>query len=52
MGPVEIIIIIALAAAAGLAVRSVIKRRGGCSCGCGGGKDCPGCAAKRKKEEL
>ena len=40
MGPVDIILIVLIACAAFLALRSVIRKRknGGCSCGCA---DCP-----------
>ena len=40
MGPVDIILILIVAGAAFLALRSVIRKRksGGCSCGCG---NCP-----------
>lgn len=53
MGPVDIILIILIAGAAALALRSVIKRkkRGGFGCGC---VDCPQkktCRTKPETEE-
>ena len=51
MNPVDILLIVILAAAVALALRRVVKnrRRGGCSCGCEG---CSGsCPAQQNKTQ-
>ena len=52
MGPVDIILIVLLAAAVGAALRRVIKnkKRGGCGCGCGC-DGCPGCSVPGKDSQ-
>ena len=49
MSAVDILLILAVLAAAALAVRSIVKRRksGGCSCGC---SDCTASCGERKKQ--
>lgn len=43
---INIIIGVIIFALMGLAVRSVLKKKGGCGCGCGGG--CPGCNKEKQ----
>ncbi len=52
MGPVDILLLLAVALIAGLAIRSIIKRKkgGGCSCGCGNCSGSENCGACPKKE--
>ena len=40
------IVLYVLVCCLALAVKSVVRKKGGCSCGCGGG--CPGCTAGKK----
>lgn len=52
MNPADIVIILLLAAALGFALRQIIKKKGGCSCGCGScSGNCGACQSACKKRK-
>lgn len=53
MNPIDILLIILIAGAAALALRSVIRKRknGGCSCGCAGcPSSCKTCSSQNRMD--
>ena len=50
MGPLDIILIVVIAAVFALALRRTIKKKGSCSCGSGACDGCSGCSACSKRD--
>ena len=48
MSVADIIVLLVLAVVLFFAIRAVIKKKGGCSCGCGGSCSC-GCGGKKQE---